>query len=345
MKCLITGATGFLGKRVLDLLIDDPEVKEIHIVSRRKLSHPSEKVTTHCGNLIQPWESFGLSEKLPYVDKIIHIAGLYDFNQSYTESYSHNVLPALNLVDFARSMKRKRPPEILYASTYAVASGLVLEEEPLTSLPSSSLSYPYTKALAEQILVRSGLPLQVFRLGVLVGDSETGDIEKIDGPYYLMRFLSQLSQTRFSNVVRRLPIPASPETVLPLVPVDAAARVFHKALHFKPDTLHPEPRFYGVYRPESIKVRTLVEAAFEECFPSCKPVFLRGLKIHSTLFKLQHKATQIPADAFTFATRSPVLKVDRFRDVFGENAIPHFNEYRDPFFNGFKHLLRGGVAC
>ena len=52
--------------------------------------------------------------------------------------------------------------------------------------------YEATKFEAEVAVVRSGLPATIYRPGVVVGDSQTGETAKFDGPYAVLRLMERL---------------------------------------------------------------------------------------------------------------------------------------------------------
>jgi nucleoside-diphosphate-sugar epimerase len=265
MKCLITGATGFLGKKILELLLEDARVQEIHIVSRKKRTHPHKKVRVHQADLSAPWGWFDEFEK---IDAVIHLAALYQFNQTYQDNYRSNFLSTFNLIDRVSQVAPEKRPQILFASTYAVGLGTKesLTEEALTGLPASTEPYAYTKALSEKAISDSGLSARIFRLGVLVGNSVDGEIEKIDGPYYLMRCLDKLAQSKVARFLKKLPVPVEKDGIIPLVPVDVAAKVFHRAL-FLPPLEAGKKEYFGVYNSESVRLGELTYAIFENHSP------------------------------------------------------------------------------
>jgi nucleoside-diphosphate-sugar epimerase len=79
-------------------------------------------------------------------------------------------------------------------------------------------AYEHTRYEAER-LVRAAmrqLPITVVRPGIIVGDSRTGEIDKLDGPYYLMVLIA----TNASRV--RLPLLGRSNAPLHLVPIDYA---------------------------------------------------------------------------------------------------------------------------
>jgi thioester reductase-like protein len=275
------------------------------------------------------------------LDSILHLAGLYEFDQPFSANYRNNVLSTLNLIQRVKQLKSSRLPQIFYASTYAVGFGSdqALKEETLQQMPSSKEVYSYTKASAEQALVDSGLPARIFRLGILVGDSQQGEIEKIDGPYYLMRFLHRLSTFTASRYLRSLPVPLAKAGVLPLVPVDSAANVFHRALFFDP-LPSGKQEFYGTYRSNSIDAETLCYRMFENFLPACQPKMISSM--HTLLLNTQARLTQIPKEVFGYSLKPVPLESSKFEETFGNDAIPHFDDYQNSFFEGFRECLRIG---
>ena len=339
MKCFITGASGFLGKRLLQSLVEDAEVEKIFVVSRTKTTHPHPKVEVIPGDLTLPWSSFHVLEQ---VDHIIHLAGLYRFGLSFHENYKQNVLPVVNLVDRLRQFSRAtHRPQIHFASTYAVGISQegILQEEPLTRIVQSREDYSYTKALGEKVLTDSGLSARIFRLGILVGDSQHGEIEKLDGPYLLMRFLHQLSRLGAAERTLTLPIPAHPEAILPLVPVDSAVRVFLKSLKLPPHT-HTSPRVYHVIHLKSASVKKIGEALFRNFLPHSRPKYIQYW-IPPSILKLQSKLTAIPPQIFQYVQSTDPLPNSRFSETFADELIPHFDTYSIAFFNGFRRCFNG----
>src|SRR3546814_18269779 len=52
--------------------------------------------------------------------------------------------------------------------------------------------YHRTKFESEKIVRESGLPWRVYRPAIVVGHSETGEMDKVDGPYYFFPVLKRL---------------------------------------------------------------------------------------------------------------------------------------------------------
>ncbi len=335
MKILLTGATGFLGKHLLELLLSDSRVEKLWVTTRSKRSHPHSKVEVIQLDLSDPGQVLNLAV-LP--DAVIHLAGLYDFEQSYASCYTQNVLPAVNLAKKLKDWNQDRHVPLYLASTYAVTFGqdASAAEEPLKTFPPTSIPYAYTKAIAERAITDAHIPCAVFRLGMLIGTSNDGSTDKLDGPYAFLRLIE--STSAMARWVRRIPIPAKPDGILPLVPVDSAAKVFHDAL-FRPEIAQAPAQIFGVYDSKSIPIRDFSKSVFDRYAPDAHAVFFS--KAPASALRLQSRFTPISADAFKFAIHPVEIENRRFQKVFSNTLIPHFQSYENAFYAGYRLFTRG----
>src|SRR5262249_38678062 len=74
--------------------------------------------------------------------------------------------------------------------------------------------YEETKYLAEVAVVKAGLPTTIYRPGIVVGDSQTGETAKFDGPYFALAAMWKLPSPGFFLKV------GSGRQTINLVPVD-----------------------------------------------------------------------------------------------------------------------------
>jgi nucleoside-diphosphate-sugar epimerase len=337
MKILLTGATGFLGKQLLQLLLADPRIEHVWVTTRNKRSHPSPKVEVLQINLSDPGQFHGLSI-LP--DAVIHLAGLYDFEESYESCYTHNLLPAYHLAKKVREWNEQKRVPLYFASSYAVTFGQDADaaEKALTALPPPSLAYPYTKAIAERAITDSGIPSAVFRLGILVGNSTDGATDKLDGAYSFLRLMeSSRPLTRF---MKRIPLPAKPDGILPLVPVDSAAKIFIDAL-FRPEVAGTPAQVYGVYDTQSISIQSFAESVLSRYVPGARPVFFH--RVSNAALNFQSRFTPVSADAFRFALNPVAIQNPNFQSSFPHSLIPHFKTYEHAFYSGYRVLTQGTI--
>lgn len=56
MKALVLGATGAVGRHIVESLIDNHEIQEIHVFVRRQVTYTSPKVIVHIVNFDEPRE-------------------------------------------------------------------------------------------------------------------------------------------------------------------------------------------------------------------------------------------------------------------------------------------------
>jgi hybrid polyketide synthase/nonribosomal peptide synthetase ACE1 len=106
MVMLLTGATGSLGRVILELLMTAPGVALVHCVAVRSLNEITQhaKIVYHTGNLTHPW--LGMSESIwkhigSSVDVIIHTAALVDHIRPYCSLRATNILPTEKLVQLS----------------------------------------------------------------------------------------------------------------------------------------------------------------------------------------------------------------------------------------------------
>ncbi|WP_409490558.1 SDR family oxidoreductase [Amycolatopsis sp. cmx-11-12] len=202
---LVTGATGLIGRQFTRLLLTREDVDKVALVvrasSRDKLAklvnawpHP-ERVTLVTGDLGEPLLGVGEDdrEKLRGVDHVVHLAALYDLTADDEDSIKANVEGTAQMIALAADLNAGR---LHHVSSVAVAGdheGMFTEE---MFDVGQRLVTPYhrTKFEAERLVrEQQDVPWRVYRPAVVVGNSETGEMDKIDGPYYLFPAISRLA--------------------------------------------------------------------------------------------------------------------------------------------------------
>ena len=180
---LLTGSTGFLGKRVLPELDSRSDIETIHCVAVRDKPRDGEpfsspKVVHHVGDLTMPL--LGLSEDkfrelASQVDVILHLGGSRSFWDNYNVLRRLNVHPVKELVKLAAP----RHLPILFISTMGVlpkeAMGNAAVSAAANPPPTDGTSgYVSSKWAGERILERSaeklGVPSAVYRFLPLSGE-------------------------------------------------------------------------------------------------------------------------------------------------------------------------------
>ncbi|MBE1576137.1 SDR family oxidoreductase [Amycolatopsis roodepoortensis] len=202
---LVTGATGLIGRQFTRLLLTRDDVDKVALVvrasSRDKLAklvnawpHP-ERVTLVTGDLGEPLLGVAQEdrERLRGVDHVVHLAALYDLTADDEASIKANVEGTAQVIALAAELNAGC---LHHVSSVAVAGdheGMFTEE---MFDVGQRLITPYhrTKFEAERLVrEQQDVPWRVYRPSVVVGNSATGEMDKIDGPYYLFPAISRLA--------------------------------------------------------------------------------------------------------------------------------------------------------
>ena len=203
---LVTGATGLIGRQFTRMLLARPEAESVALLvrasSREKLAAMvdqwphADRVKLITGDLGEPL--LGVSEKdreelRGHVDNVVHLAALYDLTADDETSIKANVDGTRAVVDLAADV---RAGCLHHVSSVVVAGDHegVFTEEMFDVGQRLVTPYHRTKFEAEKIVrEQHDVPWRVYRPAIVVGNSETGEMDKVDGPYYLFPAISRLA--------------------------------------------------------------------------------------------------------------------------------------------------------
>ncbi len=124
------------------------------------------------------------------------MAAIYDLATPLAISRLVNLTGTGNVLDFCESLPKLS--RLVYFSTAYVSGmrGGVCREDELEQATAWKNFYEQTKWEAE-VAVRScweKIPTVIIRPGVVVGDSRSGETNKYDGPYFIIRMLADLER-------------------------------------------------------------------------------------------------------------------------------------------------------
>jgi thioester reductase-like protein len=171
------------------------------------------------GDITRPGLGLGPRAKAARAStEIFHLAAVYDLSVPRSAGMRVNVDGTRHVLDFAEECEALA--RVQYVSTCYVSGRWtgIFRESDLEKGQAFNNFYEETKYLAEidvRKRIAAGLPATIYRPAVVTGDSRTGETQKYDGPYYVLRWL--LKQPTMAV----LPVPGDPErTRVNLVPRD-----------------------------------------------------------------------------------------------------------------------------
>jgi NAD(P)-dependent dehydrogenase (short-subunit alcohol dehydrogenase family) len=205
MSYFVTGATGFIGRSLVEQLLRNRE-GDIQVLvragSQDKLDKliaerwdSSDRIKPVTGDLTEP--QLGVSEdwiaaNKGSVDHFFHLAAVYDMTADDQSNERMNVQGTRNAVELANALEAG----ILHHTSSVAAAGLykgLFREDMFDEGQALPSAYHRTKFESEKIArEQSTVSWRVYRPAVVVGDSRTGEMDKIDGPYYFFKAIQKL---------------------------------------------------------------------------------------------------------------------------------------------------------
>jgi thioester reductase-like protein len=229
---LFTGFPGFIGARLLPRLLELRPAASIRCLVQAKFeamaraslgaieeahAHTRGRIEMVVGDITEERLGLGASDARDLQRALTgayHLAAVYDLAVRRHVAERINVQGTRNVLAFlsgATGLQRLDYVSTAYVS--GTATG-VFRETDLDVGQSFKNHYEATKFRAEVDVVGSGLPFAVYRPGIVVGDSRTGETAKFDGPYFAL------------TAMERMPAPGvfikigSGRSTVNLIPVD-----------------------------------------------------------------------------------------------------------------------------
>jgi NAD(P)-dependent dehydrogenase (short-subunit alcohol dehydrogenase family) len=363
---LVTGATGFIGRNLVDRLLkrEGTIYALVRAGSRGRLEElrtgwgaDGARVVPIAGDLSQP--GLGISEEdlltlRGSIDHFFHVAAIYDLEADAESQEVANVEGTRHAVELAGAIEAGCFHQVSSIAAAGLYDGVWTESmfdeaERLDVHP-----YYRTKHESERV-VRDECqrPWRVYRPGIVVGDSRTGEIDKVDGPYYFFKTLQRMRRVLPSW----LPIVGVEGGRINIVPVDYVADALDHIAH-QPgldgqafSLTDPNPKTVGQLLNLFAKEADAPHAAFRlgpEVTEPASNLVRTGLRLLPPARRLTKRALSevgIPAEAFNwinYPTRFDSGNAQAALEGSGI-SVPPLDTYADRIWDYWERNLDPGL--
>ena len=207
MQYFVTGATGFIGKRLVKALLARRGATVYFLVRpgsegkvRDLLDYwgtSRQRAVAVSGDLTAKRLGVGADDLKALkgrIDAVYHLAAVYDLSADEDSQVRVNVDGTRNMVEFAKAIDAKHVHHVSSIAAAGLYEGVFRED---MFEEAEGLDHPYfrTKHESEKIVRKEcKVPWSVYRPAMVVGDSASGEMDKIDGPYYFFKLIQRLRQ-------------------------------------------------------------------------------------------------------------------------------------------------------
>ncbi len=221
-QILITGFPGFIGRRLVEKFLVRGDAPLVYLLVEERMKGKAQKdaaeieekipaakgkLKVMAGDITKADCGLGkddLAEVVAETGQVFHLAAIYDLSVPEEVAYKVNVDGTRNILDLCGKLEKlKRLDYISTCYIHGDRTGVCLEKE-LDEGQKFKNHYESTKCWAEKEVQkrRDKLPTAIYRPGIVIGDSKTGETDKFDGPYFFMKFVDRLG-VRTPNVGSR----------------------------------------------------------------------------------------------------------------------------------------------
>jgi NAD(P)-dependent dehydrogenase (short-subunit alcohol dehydrogenase family) len=205
MNYFVTGATGFIGKRLVKKLLERKGAKVYFLIRKESAGKAAalrdywgvsaaRAIPVH-GDLTR--KKLGVSaediKKLKgEIANFYHLAAVYDLQADEESQMAVNIEGTRSAVEFAKAIEAGHFHHVSSIAAAGLYEG-VFREDMFEEAENYEHPYFRTKHEGEKIVRdECKLPWTVFRPAMVVGHSVTGEMDKIDGPYYFFKLIQRI---------------------------------------------------------------------------------------------------------------------------------------------------------
>ncbi|WP_330946127.1 SDR family oxidoreductase [Thermomonas sp. LB-4] len=206
MAYFVTGGTGFIGRFLIDnllrrkgtiyVLVRKDSMKKFESLAKQR-GWDRKRVLPVAGEMTAPKCGLSAAQLRALTSKVkhfFHLAAIYDMAAKPDALHAANIDGTRNALDLAAALKAG----CFHHTSSIAAAGMypgVFREDMFEEAEGLDDPYLRTKHDSEGLVrAEKRIKWRIYRPGMVVGHSKTGEIDKIDGPYYFFTFLKKLRQ-------------------------------------------------------------------------------------------------------------------------------------------------------
>jgi NAD(P)-dependent dehydrogenase (short-subunit alcohol dehydrogenase family) len=206
MSYLVTGATGFIGRYLVANLLKRKGT--IHVLVRKgseakleaiasQMGWDRKRIVIVTGDLSKPKLGLSAAQIKALTGKVqhfFHLAAIYDLAADAASQQVANIDGTRHAIELAAVLKAG----CFHHTSSIAAAGLypgVFREDMFEEAEGLKDPYLRTKHESEGIVRNEcKVPYRIYRPSMVIGHSKTGEMDKIDGPYYLFTLIKKMRQ-------------------------------------------------------------------------------------------------------------------------------------------------------